>query len=284
MPQGEPVSIRLHFKFDGGSANDGMLDIYDASIALRGISRSLVIITHAFLHDGEVRHRADHVAGARIYVHPPTRGSYDQLVSVLISQQSLVDLTVGVAGAAFWDIAKWAYGKVIGRDDHPITPAGRRMAERIEPTMGELSDVLEQPVRDMHRPIQEDTEIAMDLIRPRVGRIVTFDSATLDYISQVAVDEDDILISGNVTRYNILSGYGRIYDDRLEQTVPFEVIRTMSRAKRVLLTQSLNEAQRMNGGKLLLTVSVTRDGTGDVVKYFVKDVVMPQELGEGRVA
>jgi len=158
------------------------------------------------------------------------------------------------------------------------------MAERIEPTMGELSDVLEQPVRDMHRPIQEDTEIAMDLIRPRVGRIVTFDSATLDYISQVAVDEDDILISGNVTRYNILSGYGRIYDDRLEQTVPFEVIRTMSRAKRVLLTQSLNEAQRMNGGKLLLTVSVTRDGTGDVVKYFVKDVVMPQELGEGRVA
>jgi len=261
-----------------------MLDIYDASIALRGISRSLAIITHAFLHDGEVRHRADHVVGARIYVHPPMRGSYDQLVSVLISQQSLVDLSVGVAGAAFWDVAKWTYGKVIGRDDQPTTPAGRRMAERIEPTMGELSDVLEQPVRDMHRPIQEDPEIAMDLIRPRVGQIVTFDSGTLDYISQVVADEDDILISGNVTRYNILSGYGRLYDDRLDQTVPFEVVRAMPRAKRVLLTQSLNEAQRANGGKVLLMVSATRDGVGDPVKYFVKDVMMPQEQDEGRVA
>lgn len=278
MRQGDDVSVRIHFKFDGGSASDGALDIYDASIALRGMSRSLVIITHTFLHDGGVRHRADHVAGARILVHPPTRGSYDQLATIVFSAQAVADIGISVVGAAFWEVAKWSYGKVVGRDDPPETPAGRRIAERIEPTMGDLTDALEGAVRDLHRPIQEDREIELDLIRPRVGKVITFNNETLGYISQVIEGDDDLLVSGNVTRYNILSGYGRLYDDRLEQTLPFEVVPTLSRPKRILLTQSLDQSQQQRGGKLLLTAATTRDHRGEIVKYIVKDVFRHEDV------
>jgi hypothetical protein len=88
------VEIRIHFKYDGGSATDGYLDIYDASVALRGISRSIVIFTHAFLNDGEVRQRADHAQGAKIYLHPPVRGSFDQLVTVVIAHREELALSV----------------------------------------------------------------------------------------------------------------------------------------------------------------------------------------------
>jgi hypothetical protein len=271
MPE-QPVTVRMHFKFDGGSATDGMLDIYDASIAMRGMSRSLNILTHAFLNEGQVRHRGDHAKGARIFVHPPTRGSYDQLVSIVLSVQALGDLTVGVAGAALWDVTKWAYAKVVGKDEPPSTPAGRRRVERIEPTFGELNDALQPAVRELHRPIQDDPEIELDLIRPRVGKILTFDRETLGYIAQTIQADDDILISGNITRYNILSGYGRLYDDKAGQTVAFEAIRGLSPAKRNLLTRSLDQSQRRDGGKLLLTVSASRDSRGELVKYVVKDV------------
>lgn len=271
------VQIRVHYKFDGGSASDGALDIYDASVALRGMSRSLVIITHAFLNDGEVRYRADHATGARIFVHPPTRGSYDQLATIVLSEQTAADLGVSVVGAAFWEVLKWTYGKVVGKNDPPTTPAGRRIADRIEPTMGELTDSLVGAVRDLHRPIQEDPQIALDVMRPRVGKIITFDAETLGYISQVLQDDQDVLVSGNITRYNILSGYGRLYDDSVEQTVAFEVVPTLSRPKRILLTESLDESQRQRGGKLLLTAAPIRDGRGELVKYIVKDVVRPED-------
>lgn len=267
----ELTVVRVHFKFDGGYASSGSLDIYDAAIALRGISRSLTVITHAFLNDGEVRHRASSARGARILAHPPTRGSYDQLVSILLSADALTDIARGVAGGALWEIIKWSYGSVLGRDDRPESPAGKRIAERIEPTFGDLSEVLESAVRDMHKPIEDDPQVTMAVIRPRVGTVLTFDSETLRYISETITSADELLISGNVTRYNVLSGWGRLYDDSLKQTVSFHLGPNFRTDKRNLLTESLDMTQRGEGGKLLFVVNETRDYRGGIKQYVVND-------------
>jgi hypothetical protein len=95
--------------------------------------------------------------------------------------------------------------------------------------------------------------------------------------TQVMQDEDDVLVSGNVTRYNMLSGYGRLYDDNLGQTIAFEVVPTLSRQKRVLLTESLADSQRSNTGKLMFKVMISRDSRGDERKYTVKDVIEPND-------
>jgi len=42
--------LKINFKYEHGSADTGKLDLYDASVALNGISRSLSIITHAYIN------------------------------------------------------------------------------------------------------------------------------------------------------------------------------------------------------------------------------------------
>lgn len=69
------TELKINFRYEHGSANTGRLDLYDASVALNGISRSLSIVTHAFLN-GEVRTHGDAARGAKFYINTPKRGSF----------------------------------------------------------------------------------------------------------------------------------------------------------------------------------------------------------------
>lgn len=274
MAAREPViSVRMHFKYDGGLSSAGQLEIYDAAVALRGISRALALTTHAFVN-AEVRSRGERAVGAKIIVHPPTRGSYDQLATVLLDPNNLpATLAVGAAGNALWDFIKVTWSAAVGALAEAETPAGRRMQDRIEPVMGELADVLEPAVRDMHRPIQSDDATTMQLIRPRVGTILTLDEETLAYVTAVIEADNRVLVSGNVTRYNILSGYGRFYDDTEERTVPFKIDPAeVPRLQREMLTWSLDQTNRGNEAKLLFDAVPVRNVRDETLRYIVHGI------------
>lgn len=268
-----PISVQMHFKYDGGLASSGSLEIYDAAVALRGISRALAITTHAFVNNGEIRSRAERANGARILLHPPVRGSFDQLVTILLDPATVAGtIGISVASNALWDFIKVTWSKAVGLAAEPSTPTGRRLQDRIEPVFGELADVLEPALKDMHRPIQSDAETEMQLVRPRVGAVLTLDTGTLAYVSTLLEDPDQVLIAGNVTRYNVITGYGRLYDDAEEQTIPFNIDPSLERSQRELLTWSLDARNRGLGDKLLFGALPVRNARRDIERYIVRSV------------
>jgi hypothetical protein len=270
--QSSVITVRLHFKYDGGTATAGELEIYDAAVALRGVSRALAITTHAFINE-EVRVRGERAVGARILTHPPTRGSYDQLVTILLDPVALPSaIAIGVAGNALWDFIKVVWSRAAGILADPSTPTVRRLQDRIEPIVGDLEVALEPALRDMHRPIQTDRQVTMQLVRPRVGTIVTFDDETLSYITPSVEESDIVDVIGNVTRYNILSGYGRMYDDAAERTLPFQVEGDVLHTQRQLLTWSIDQTQRNLDGKLRFTVRPVRNLRDETRRYLVRGV------------
>lgn len=263
------VELRARISYHGGDADRGMLNIYDAGVSLHGLSRSLAITGHAFLNDGAVRRRAERAAGVSIYVLPSRHGSFEQIISIVLENPAAAGIGVSVAAAAFWDFLKWSWSNTIGVLFEPVTPHVLRLRERREPFIGEMTEALERPLELMHRPIAAEPEMQILVSRPRVGEVIRLNRESLDQVSSRTENDHPVEVQGNVTRYNVLTGYGRLYDRELEATIGFKVSEEVSGVEKECLTWSLHEYNRDQGGRLVFTVNRVVNARGEPKRYLV---------------
>jgi hypothetical protein len=264
--------IEFKISYDGGSASDGLLDIYDAGVSIYGLSRSLAITTHAFINKGEIRRRAERVRGAKIFLSPPRQGSFEEIVKVVLSNDATSAIGYSIAAAAFWDFLKWTWSETVGKIFEPETPYVKRIAKNRELFLGEFTTVLEASMASMHRPIESDNDITIDVIRPRVGSIITLDQETLQYVTTRSESDEIKDVLGNVTKYNLLSGFGRFFGDMEARTIPFDIDHEMGVDEKGLLTWSMHQRSQGNHGKLLLDVIRVLNAKNELKRYHVNAV------------
>lgn len=265
------TSITFAIAYHYGDAEQGRLDMYDASISFQGFARALSITAHALLNDGEVRRKGNRIEGGELFILPSRKGSFEQLVTFVITNKEAIGASI--AAAAFYDLMKWTWSKVLDFNFEPETPHVRRLADRIEPFIGEMEEALEIPLEQAHRPIKMDDGVIITVKRQRVGEVIRLDSETLQNVSLQTELEPQKDIRGNVTRYNMLSGYGRFYDDVLQRTVSFKIDDQVSSVKKQFLTLSLHHAQQTQGaGKLLIEAKRTITPRGVVKRYLISDI------------
>ena len=284
------VVIRSKVSYHGGDADQGYLEIYDAGVSIHGFARALAITSHALLNDGAIRRRAERAHGAEIRLIAPRRGSFEWEIVIALSSAAASGIGTSVAAAAFWDMVKWTWSKAIGGDAEPHTPHVRRLArnleERDEPHIGdlgeifigEMSEALEVPLEQAHRPIRAEAGMRIIYSRPRVGPVVRFDQDTLDYVSSRTETDEAQPIVGNVTRYNVLSGFGRLYDDEIETTVSFKVAGEVPGVEKQHLTWSLHEFAQGNPGKLTFDVVRVVNRQGLTKRYIVHGIRPTERL------
>jgi len=245
--------------------------MYDASVSLQGFAKALAITTHALLNEGEIRHKGNRAEGAKIYINPARRGSFEELVTIIVNNP---EATVGVSivSSAFWDILKWTWSKTLDLAYEPQTPFVRRLDDKLEPFIGEIEEALEIPLEQAHRPLKQCSEMTITITRPRSGDVITLNSETLESVSLQTEQNLTSGISGNVTKYNILSGIGRFYDDALGHTVSFKILESVSAHQKQLLTWSLHHAQATNTGKIEFEIQRVVSAKGKVKRYLVHSV------------
>lgn len=255
------AELKIKFHYEHGSADEGRLDLYDASVSLQGIARATTIITHAFVN-GEIRTRGDAAHGARFYITAPKRGS------VIFEAAIWVGGTI--AAGLFYDFIKYATSEAVGKfnatDDY-----NKALRERIEPTIGELPAALESPLDDVHRPIRKDQEMTLTVARPRGGKIITFDSDTALHLLPRTVEPPHPII-GNVTKYNSLTGWGRFFDRTEGRPVSFNIDKDMSDRERSLITWSLHENNMGREGTLYLRAEALVTPTEHIKRYNVSAI------------
>lgn len=263
---------RINFKisYHNGDASDGRLDMYDASVSLQGFAKALSITTHALLNEGEIRKKGNRIDGAKIYINPSRKGSFEELITIVVANQEAIGASV--VAAAFYDLVKWTWSKTLDLAYEPETPHVRKLQERIEPFIGDMEEALEIPLEQAHRPIKKFDDMTIVLKRQKAGEVITMNTETLKSVS-LQTDSNIISgITGNVTRYNILSGIGRLYDDELERTVPFMIHDDVTSRQKQLLTWSMHHAQNGDGGKLDFEVKRVRTAKGVIKRYLVHNV------------
>lgn len=253
--------IKLKFHYEHGAADSGRLEIYDAAVALRGIARATSMATHAYLNK-EVRTRAEAAIGAKIYIETPKRGSF--------VYEAVIWTAGALSSGIFYDFIKYSFnesvGKIIDQED-----LYKSLEKRIEPTMGELPAALESPLEEIHRPIRQDQNIVLAVTRPRGEILAEFNTETLQYL------QPDIIpapheISGNVTKYNSLTGWGKFFDLIERRTVSFNIGLNSSERERSLITWSLHENNMRRPGLLYLSANAVVTPLGSIKRYIVHKV------------
>lgn len=195
----------LKLRFSGGDAERRGLDLYDGSNSFYGFAQALQIVVHAYM-TGEIVSRATALKGAELYFGAPRRGSVLFDIIAVIEQYPA---TAGIAGAAFYDFVKVAFSKAVGMlNAKPETPSVQKVD--IDDTFfDQLAETLEGSLRRAHRAIDYGIP-TVTLERPR-STLVTSDRHTSEWVNTRDENPDVEELSGNITRYNALSGNGRAY-------------------------------------------------------------------------
>jgi hypothetical protein len=265
-------SVTIKLSYQNGDADFHRLDMYDASVSLQGFAQALAITTHALLNDGDVK-RKGKASGAKIYINPPQKGSYEQLLTLVIDNKEAIGASV--VAAAFWDILKWTWSKTLDLAYEPETPFVKRLGEKIDPFIGDMEVALESALERAHRPIRTDNTMTISVARPRVGEAVKMNFDTLKSVSIKTEYEVLSGIIGNVTKYNIITGIGRFYDDNYGHTVSFIIPESSTSSLRRRLTWSMHHAQGDdNGGKIELHARRIMSAKGILKRYLVEKVTV----------
>lgn len=266
------VQVKLTIRYVGGIANENVLDLYDAANSMQGLSKSLALISNAIINK-EVRKRLDKIPNVKFHLHPTKKGSFIEVITVIFEEPAAVSVGTSVIGAVFWDFIEFTWKKATGRDAELKEVRSKKIMEENPHLEDEMIAASESSLQQIHRPIQNDKDIQIELQRPKKGTVVKLDRETYEFVNSHTDPIEKINIVGNVTKYNNLSGIGRLYDDQLKKTISFHSSPKIKNVDAGKLSWSLHTSNlEMNTGKLILTVDEIKSINGQLKRYIIKKV------------
>lgn len=266
------AEIPFMISYHHGDAAEGRLEMHDAAVSLQGFARALTLPAHALLNDGAIRRRGTTIEGGRLLLRPPQRGSFEQVVVLVLEEHPIIGaLGLGVFGNALWDFTKWSWCRAMNLVWNPETDLANKIVRRIEPHLGEYEELLEVPLEQAHRPIRSNPNTSIALRRSPSEIVIELDKESLSAVS-LQTDTELVTVRGNVTRFNILSGNGRLFDESEDRTLSFSVAPQLSRIERALLTKSLTDQVNGSYAKINFNVAKVRSPKGVLKKYVIHKV------------
>lgn len=112
-----------------------------------------------------------------------------------------------VSSGFFYDFTRYGLNEAVGKLNNE--DYRKSLNDRVEPAIGELPAVLESPLDEIHRPIKQDGDIKLTVMRPRGEKLAVFDSDTALYLMPKTVPEPHE-ISGNVYKIQLTNRVGKV--------------------------------------------------------------------------
>lgn len=265
--------IKFRIKYEGGDADENRLELYDAGVSIHGIARSIAISMHAFLNDGAIRSRVEKISGAKIYITPSKQGSFEELIVIAINSDLASTVGVSVVAGASWEFIKWSWAKATGQQaEKPKSRHAKKILKKNEDLESQLAVALEKPLEQFHRPLAANESMKISVTRSQTKDSINFNHDTLAYVETSTESSLSNNILGNVTRYNILSGNGRYYDDVLEKTISFGLDSEVSPSEKQILTWSMDQRNNGADGKILINANRIVNKRNETKRYVIVEV------------
>ena len=211
-------------QYEGKSSDSGRLDLFDATESLHGFTRVLNRIAHAFANNDDARSKVPKPTNIATYMTGAKKGCFETLVDVEFSKKVVEEMGASVVINNFWDYFTYTFALGVGIEYEPTTPFLKRKIEKNEGHFDEMAAALENYLAEVHRPIKSNSASTIEILRPRIGSVISMNHETLEYVGTTLRSNTQEYWIGNVTKYNILTGYGRAYIDDFSRTVPFNLL------------------------------------------------------------
>ena len=256
-------------KFEGEEAELGLLDFYDANQALVGFQRSLALTTHLILN-GRIITQAPALKGAKIAVHPPQKGSWEILATIIGGVGYLgsrpKDTPLGHIVHSVYDYVlqrtmgvKVDYDKSVGEllEENKIQQAKQLNQGHLD----DLAEKCEVAIKEMHRPIiNSETATRGRFGASRNGKVISL-KTSLSIKTFEALDFERrsaklTSFEGMISSFNLNSRTGRIFVKPLARTVPFKLTEDASSARN--LTRLVSNMTKLASGVFAENQSVRK--------------------------
>ena len=264
-------------RIEGGIADEGKIDLHDAAGFISGLARATNITAHAFANDGDIRKKAQNAHGVQAYLHSSRKGCFEEQVDIVFDDKTVADVGHTVLHNVFWDFLTWTWSAAIGIEYEPQTPRVRRFAVNNDVFIDEIADMLEVPMKHLHKALEADRKMTMVLSRPRGADILLFTHDSLDYVTTREEKTESEYIRGNVTRFNVLSNHGRMYSDPEQRVVSFFIVQEDARLKSLAIA-SMKSKVDGDDGKLYFKVTKIVSAHGVVKRYHVQDILRAGDM------
>ncbi|HJV76224.1 MAG TPA: hypothetical protein VJ654_18535 [Noviherbaspirillum sp.] len=270
MEKGAEIVVR----YDGSTADSGRLNLYEASESLEGTTRLVNVIVHAFVNNNEVRERLSGPVGADTYLTGAKKGCFEESVEIVFGDAAIKRIKPTVIVPNFWDYFACCVSVAVGREYQPHTAMVRKILnQKKEALFEEIAEEIEGPLQKLHRPIKTKGAKTITFARPKAGDVFTLDKETLEYVSVLEQADKLENWTGNVTKYNSLSGFGRMYVDELGHTLPFRIWRFKENERaHKAAAASLNERVNEEGGKRKIAGFPVYNSLGRIKRIVVQEI------------
>ncbi|WP_454867603.1 DUF7946 domain-containing protein [Pseudomonas farris] len=269
----EVKEVNLVLRLEGGVADEGLLDIYDAANTITGLARAVNLVAHSFVNNEEVRLKNQSAKGAQAFVHSSRKGCFEEQVDIRFDEKIAKKVGNSVLVGVFWDYLTWVLSNSVGIEVEPSTSYVKKVAQKNELFIHEIADALESPMLLIHRAIDRDEKVKVFFNRPRVGDALTLGTETLDYVTTREIAAGSEYIVGNVTKVNVLSHFGRLFSDEENKVVSFALAHPDDHRLKGLSLKSMQEHNDGLPGKVHLRVKKIVSAHGVVKRYIVEDIL-----------
>lgn len=236
------TTVKFTLSFNGGSAKNHLIDLYDVSQALIGFQRSLALTSHLVINN-EIITQAPSLKGAQILSLPPKEGSWE-IIGLVVVGVGAVGYKLGTApkntplGHLIFSLYDYVvkeslgihvdYEKSLGQLYEESKEAESELHKIEQHSVDSLIEKCSTAITEIHRPIYKTQSAYKATIIGNYGngqKLVggIFDSDTYEYIREEFEAEVPVVIKGRVSSYNNNTYKGRIYVAQEGRPVSFEL-------------------------------------------------------------
>ncbi len=230
--------IKFELVYEGGAADEHLIDLYDVSQALIGFQRSIALTCHLIIN-GEIITQAPALKGAQILAHPADEGSWKMVATVLAGIYMIgtapKDTPLGhIVYSAYDYIVSESLGVHVDYDKslgELFEEYNQNNPNKVKIEQHKLDSLMEKcntAITDIHRPIfktktatKGNIITVLDSEQHRVGPSLNIN--TYQYIHEEYISEEVEVIRGRVSSYNSNTYKGRIYVAQEGRPIAFEL-------------------------------------------------------------
>ncbi|EEH92576.1 MULTISPECIES: hypothetical protein [Citrobacter freundii complex] len=269
------IHVPMEVVVSDGEERFTELDFYYGSKALEGTSEIITVLTNTILNR-EVVTKIPSIEGIAASFRTSYEGSFRQRFMLKITGDQQRQNYTSIGEGAFLDVMSYYLTRPL------LTPyvfeyrRAARIVEELQPDYRSLMKRLYGPLLKLHKPIEEQN-YTVELKRRRTN-LVRYDHSTLENLIIERADEERIIIDASITRFNRLTGTGRLILEEDSDSVSFEpafLWREFPAEQKRKLSRNLDvNTDNENFTRLRLEVTTIRNFLGEIKKYSLHRVIM----------
>src|SRR5450830_338201 len=95
--------LEIVLRYDVATADNGHLNLFQASESLEGTARVVNVIVHAFANNGDIRERLSNPEGADTFLAGAKKGCFEESIVVEFASDTVTKIKPSVIIGNFWD-------------------------------------------------------------------------------------------------------------------------------------------------------------------------------------